>query len=216
MDDDQSSLGNRTRTRLQSALNSLASVLTSNCSVNLKRLVCLTEAAPCESQNGQTLFTCQSLCQEVRRRCDGEFQRHNIFFPKCIPNYSEVSAGEGLCQLPQWPVPWPNSGSLLPTHRVLLNFKVLFHIQNLSSFCSRFRLFEELATTNLLLTVRYGIKLPFLCERGFGISSIFDTIRGSFSWYRGPFIPQRHPLYFERVAKRAKCAGTVNSYTTHK
>ena len=110
VDGNLSSLGNRTRTRLQSSLNSLASVLNSNCSVNLKRLVCFTEAAPCDTQNGHTLFTSQSLCQEVRRSCDGEFQRHNIFFPKCIPNYSEVSAGDGLCQLPQWPVPWPDSG----------------------------------------------------------------------------------------------------------
>ena len=110
LSDNLNGLGNKTRTRLQSLLNNLGPVLNSNCSFNLKRLACFIETSPCVTNNGHTLYTCQSLCQEVWSSCDGEFQRHNIFFPKCIPNFSEVSSGDGLCQQLQWPVPWPNSG----------------------------------------------------------------------------------------------------------
>lgn len=105
------SLENRTRTRLKTSLNRLAPVLNSNCSLNLKRLACLVETAPCSSFNGRTLHACPSLCQEVKSSCEDEFKRHNIPFPRCIPNHAESSAGYGLCDMPQLPIPWPISGS---------------------------------------------------------------------------------------------------------
>ncbi|XP_067039161.1 uncharacterized protein [Acropora muricata] len=100
-------LGNRTRTRLQSFLHDLAPVLNSNCSLNLKRLACFLETSPCAYDDGRTLEPCPSLCQEVRSSCEDEFKKHNVFFPMCISNHAESSAGYGLCDVPQRQVPWP-------------------------------------------------------------------------------------------------------------
>ncbi|KAL9963468.1 hypothetical protein ACROYT_G026979 [Oculina patagonica] len=107
LEDNYSGLGNTTRTRLQDALNSLAPVLNTSCSVNLKKFACFIETAPCVTNDGSTLHACQSLCKEVRLKCGEELKRHGISFPQCIHNYPEIDAGNGLCQLSHWPVPWP-------------------------------------------------------------------------------------------------------------
>ena len=113
--DNFNGLGNTTRTRLQSSLIELFPVLSSNCSLNLKRFACFIETAPCVTSDGSTLHACPSMCQEVRRDCAEEFRRHNIFFPQCIPYNPEVAVGNGLCQLSQWPVPWPHkTGNKVP------------------------------------------------------------------------------------------------------
>lgn len=107
LEDNYSGLGNTTRTRLQDALNNLAPVLNTSCSVNLKKFACFIETAPCVTNDGSTLRACQSLCKEVGLKCGEELKRHGISFPQCIHNYPEFDAGNGLCQLSQWPVPWP-------------------------------------------------------------------------------------------------------------
>lgn len=73
----------------------------------MKKFACFVETTPCVTNDGSTLHTCQSLCEEVRLKCGEEFKRQNIFFPQCIPNYPEIDAGNGLCHLSHWPVPWP-------------------------------------------------------------------------------------------------------------
>ncbi|PFX33906.1 uncharacterized protein LOC111331550 [Stylophora pistillata] len=107
--DNFSGLGNNTRNRLRSFLSDLSPVLNSSCSVKLRRFACFIETAPCVSNDGSTLHACPSMCQEVRRDCDEEFKRHNIDFPQCIPYYPEIHAGDGLCKLSHWPLPWPNT-----------------------------------------------------------------------------------------------------------
>ena len=107
LEDNFSVLGNTTKSRLQASLNSLVPVLNTSCSVNLKKLACFVETAPCVNNDGSTLHACQSLCEEVRLNCGEEFKRHRISFPPCIPNYPETSTGNGLCHLSHWPAPWP-------------------------------------------------------------------------------------------------------------
>lgn len=105
-----SGLGNETKARLQNLINRLAPVLSSSCSSNLTRLACFLQTGPCVTNKGHTLDTCQSLSKEVRDSCKDELQRHNISLPLYVPNYPEVSAGDGLCYLSRWPVPRPKSG----------------------------------------------------------------------------------------------------------
>ena len=107
--DNVSGLRNNTRHRLQSFLSNLDPVLNSSCSVKLRRLACFIETAPCVTNDGSTLHACPSMCQEVRRDCEEEFKKHNIDFPQCIPYHPEIPAGDGLCKLSRWPVPWPNT-----------------------------------------------------------------------------------------------------------
>lgn len=105
-----SGLGNETKARLQNLLNRLAPVSNSSCSSDLTRLACFLQTGPCVTNKGHTLDTCQSLRKEVRDSCKDELQRHNISLPLYVPNYPEVSAGDGLCYLSRWPVPRPKSG----------------------------------------------------------------------------------------------------------
>ena len=105
-----SGLRNETKARLQNLTNRLAPVLNSSCSSNLTRLACILQIGPCVTNKGQTLDTCQSLRKEVRESCKDELQRHNISLPLYVPNYPEVSAGDGLCYLSRWPVPLPKPG----------------------------------------------------------------------------------------------------------
>lgn len=85
-----------------------SSVIASQCSKDLEKFLCFTQFPPCElNGKSNTTIPCQSLCDSIDKNCWKELKRANIPFPHCDFIFPNKDGNNGLCEVTEWPGPWP-------------------------------------------------------------------------------------------------------------
>lgn len=85
----------------------LQTILDSKCSPDLEKYLCYTTVPPCKTNDLSVYVPCRSVCEQVRRDCGGEFEKNRLPLPECTWIYPDKEGTNGLCQLSEFPVPWP-------------------------------------------------------------------------------------------------------------
>ena len=95
--------------RLQNTETTLFdAVIHSNCSSKLEKFLCYTQFPPCNSTNPKMAFMpCKALCDEINRDCWKQFKKAGFKLPDCSFIYPQEESVTGLCQIKEWPAPWP-------------------------------------------------------------------------------------------------------------
>lgn len=91
----------------QTSVTILKTILDSKCSPDLEKYLCYTTVPPCKTSDLSVYVPCRSVCEQVRRDCGGEFERNKLPLPECTWIYPDEDGTNGLCQLSEFPVPWP-------------------------------------------------------------------------------------------------------------
>lgn len=97
----------------QTALETVFSSMT--CSKQLEKFLCYTQFPPCEvSSKPKTTIPCQSLCDTIDKDCWKEFKKVKIPLPHCDFLFPNKIGTNGLCEITEWPAPWPKPTEFRP------------------------------------------------------------------------------------------------------
>lgn len=85
----------------------LQPIIDSKCSPDIERYLCFTRLPPCTADTSVVHLPCQELCERIDRDCGSTFKKNRFPPLHCDYLFPQGDSASGLCNLTQWPAPWP-------------------------------------------------------------------------------------------------------------
>lgn len=85
----------------------LQAILNSKCSADFEKYLCYTSTPLCKPNDLSVYVPCRDICEQIKRDCAEDFQKHSIPIPDCSWIYPDETHPTGLCALTTFPAPWP-------------------------------------------------------------------------------------------------------------
>lgn len=85
----------------------LQPIIDSKCSPDIERYLCFARLPPCTADTSVVHLPCQELCERIDRDCGSTFEKKKIPPLHCDYLFPQGDSVSGLCNLTQWPAPWP-------------------------------------------------------------------------------------------------------------
>ena len=85
----------------------LQPIIDSKCSPDTERFLCFTRLPPCTADTSVVHLPCQEFCERIDRDCGSTFREKKLPTLHCDYLFPQGDSASGLCNLTQWPAPWP-------------------------------------------------------------------------------------------------------------
>ena len=90
-----------------SELTILQPIVNTKCSPDIERFLCYSRLPPCTADTSVVHLPCNELCERIIRDCGDEYKTFGIPSLSCDTVFPPGDSSSGLCNLTQWPAPWP-------------------------------------------------------------------------------------------------------------
>jgi len=85
----------------------LQPVIDSGCSPDIEKYLCQTRMPPCTADISVVHLPCREFCKRITRDCGAVLKANGITALHCDYLFPQGDSSNGLCDLKQWPAPWP-------------------------------------------------------------------------------------------------------------
>ena len=96
-----------TENQKASELTILQPIIDSACSPDIEKYLCQTRMPPCTADISVVHLPCREFCRRITRDCGDVLKANSIPALDCDYLFPQGDSSNGLCDLKQWPAPWP-------------------------------------------------------------------------------------------------------------